>query len=84
MNNTLFSIDPIIQTVVNKIIKFDLSIVNINLFVSCTIRVGLYNDKGILVKNMLITLEGDDYSQWNYDDNYIIEFVKKKISSDII
>lgn len=84
MENILLSIDPIIQTTVQTLIKINIEIVSVDLFKSCSIRVGLYNDKGFLVMNKLIVMDGDDYKNWSNDDNYIIEFVKKKIATDII
>lgn len=84
MEYILFSIEPITKTDVQTIIKFDISVVSVALFQSCKIRVGLYNDKGNLVLNKIISMEGDDYLNWSNDDNYLIDWVKNKISSEFI
>lgn len=68
---------PIIKTNIANNIK--ISTVNVVLFTSITLRVGLYTNN-ILVDNQMITLSGQEYNDWGNDDNYIVNTVLTKLN----
>jgi len=57
------------------------TIVFLNLNKYATFSVELLNDKNVIVKKV-ITLSGDDYTNWGNDDSYITNYVSKNIGYD--
>lgn len=54
------------------------TIVFLNLNKYATFSVELLNDKNVIVKKV-ITLSGDDYTNWGNDDSYITNYAAKNI-----
>jgi hypothetical protein len=55
---------------------------NVNSFILKTIisfNVILLDKNNKILKIELITLEGDDYTKWGYDDNYVINYICSKL-----
>jgi hypothetical protein len=81
MNQTIFS-EPI-ERPITKLIGFNLRLTDFILGKSVRILITLNFLTGYLPssEDKQILLEGDEYLAWGDDDNYIIEFVKSKLST---
>ena len=79
MNNIKVSINDytFVQTSIINSIK--INILKVELFKGITISVNLLsNDK--LIDTKIMTITGDEYSNWGNDDNYIINLVLGKLN----
>lgn len=81
MSTTLVNILPNLRT--KHITSFSCSVDMVTLFTSAIVRVELYDDNHYLVESICLPIKGDDYSNWNADDNYIINFVAKALEFTI-
>jgi hypothetical protein len=71
-------ITPLTITTTDIATKLKLEIVSLELFTSCVIRVLFYNATDNLIKIEIVTLD-TEYNSWNNDDNFIFEYVKRKL-----
>lgn len=72
-------IEPSVVTEVKTITNFRLTTQDLILFTSVTFRVELLNDVGNLVDLKYVVISGDDYANWNNDDQYIINKVAERL-----
>ena len=72
-------IEPSVVTEVKTITNFKLSTQDLQLFTSVTFRCELLNDNGSLIDLKYVVIDGDDYKNWNNDDQYIINKVAEKL-----
>ena len=72
-------IEPSVITEVKTITDFKLSTQDLVLFTSVTFRVELLNNAGNLIDLKYVVISGDDYKNWNNDDQYIINKVAEKL-----
>lgn len=72
-------VEPSVITEVKTITNFRLSTQDLQLFTSVTFRVELLSDVGNLIDLKYVVISGDDYKNWNNDDNYIINKVAEKL-----
>ena len=79
-----YDIKPIIKTFTQKKEKFSISLSNLILFTSVDILVCYYDVNDNFIDMTTLTLDGDDYSAWYDDDNYLITYVKTKLSLESI
>ena len=79
-----YDIKPIIKTIIQKKEKFSISLSNLILFTSVDILVCFYDVNDNFIDMTTLTLDGYDYSAWYDDDNYLIEWVKNKLSLESI
>ena len=72
-----YTIDVVPYEYVNTetISKVNINIINIVLFTSVTVNAVLYNQSNHIVTAKNFVLAGEDYTQWGYDDTYIITYV---------
>lgn len=62
-----------------SITSFTVEVYQVVLFVKARLRVALYDQNGGLVNVKDIDLEGEDYSNWNNDDKYVVDYVCNKL-----
>ena len=62
----------------NTINKVNIRIGNIELFKSVTVIASLF-DNNTLVDNKVFKIEGDEYTNWSNDDQYLIDLVLSKL-----
>jgi len=55
--------------------RFEIDSIDIRLFTSAVIRVNLFDLNGFRVSVKNVLMEGEDYSKWGNDDQYIVSFV---------
>ena len=65
----------------NKIGKYNYSFSSLELDVSVTFDVYLFDEKEQMYKNSQLRIEGDLYNNWGQDDNYIINIIKNNIEN---
>lgn len=70
---------PIVETVVKTYTKFLIKNVTVNINSSATIIVLLCPLVGDIISR-IIEMDGSDYANWGSDDNYLIQFIKNKLS----
>jgi hypothetical protein len=78
MNDINVDVNDYSLVTTNIINNIKIRVMNLTLFTSVSLSVGLYTDK-ILVENQNLMLIGDDYTNWMNDDNYIIQYVLNKL-----
>lgn len=76
--DTIYDIPPITKTTTNVITKFNVRIIDIEIFKSCLIGVTFYTEDKKFVEYKTFALIGDDYEKWTTDD-YIIEYIRNNI-----
>jgi hypothetical protein len=79
--NPKFTFYPPIKREI-KLNKFSVSIMDLVLFEKVKIVANMYDENDKLQENKFYTIEGEDYTKWAADDNYIVQFVKNKISEE--
>jgi hypothetical protein len=75
MNRQEVQIEPTQITQVKNVTSFTVIVANLQLFKSVTILVRLFDENNKFVDSKSLTLDGTDYTNWNNDDNYIINYV---------
>lgn len=68
-----------VSTTVTTVASFSVRIIKINLFESATLCVKLFNGKNEFVGLKHLELNGDNYTNWGSDDNYINNFVATQL-----
>lgn len=56
-----------------------ITIEEIRLNESATIKAMLYDDLGLFVESRTFPMVGDDYAQWGSDDSYIVQFTLSRL-----
>lgn len=77
MNNQTFY-PPITKSI--KINSFKIVDVKVDLFDKAYFRVLLYDIDGNLCDNKFYQLTPEEYSEWGSDDQYLVKYVKSKLS----
>lgn len=73
------------EQITKKVIGgFEIQSVDLVLFNSARIVVRLLDESGNMMDLSFITMDGEDYTNWGSDDNYIINFVATKLGFTII
>ena len=71
--------NPIVMTVHYNISSFYYQFIDLTLFQSANIRVSLMDDTGVMQKQVLYLLQGEEYTNWGGDDQYIVDLIIDKI-----
>ena len=75
MNNII----PYDKTTIQTVTCFELIITEMVYNTSATFRVILYGKTRNIISIEYVKIEGQDYTNWNNDDNYVINFVATKL-----
>jgi hypothetical protein len=73
------SIQPFDKTITKTVVSFTLNITSMIFNTSATFRVYLYDANNKIVETTNVIVEGEEYLNWNNDDNYIIQLVAIKL-----
>jgi len=73
------AIAPFNETTTNTIVRFSIDIATMELCVSATFRVSLYDPNDKCISNKYVTLQGEDYLKWGTDDKYVLNFIAKEL-----
>lgn len=60
---------------IHKVKKVSVSVSKLELNVGCDILVNMYDINNSVVKQDILILRKDDYSNWANEDNYILNYV---------
>ena len=74
-----FDIPLITKTQTVNITKLKVFIMEVQLFKSARIHVQILDEHSNLVESKMLTIDTQDYQNW-VDDNYLMEWIKNKIS----
>jgi len=69
---------PITETVTKTYTKFLIKNVTVNVNSNATIIILLCPIEGDIISR-IIEMDGNDYTDWGSDDNYLIQFIKQKL-----
>jgi len=72
-------IEPSTETTIKIITSFIVNITNVQLFTSVSVNAMLYGSDGTFQSVKNITFSGQDYLDWNNDDQYIINKTAEKL-----
>jgi len=72
-------IQPSTITEVKTVTSFKVSVQDLQLFTSVSLRVELLNEIGTLIDIRYLVLTGPDYDGWNNNDTYIIDITAQKL-----
>jgi hypothetical protein len=84
MDDYKILIQPATLTKTEEITNIKINIMSLELFKSVTIVVSLLNNNDNIIDNKIIKLEGNDYLNWNNDDNYIKNIVISKLGYTLL
>ena len=76
------SIKPIDFVTTSVLTNFTFNVADFVPFKSVTLRVVIYSENSPRKVEMVI-MEGDDYTKWGQDDNYLIQFIARKLGLEI-
>ncbi len=76
-----FPIYPNIKLPQQTVVAFNYRINGIKLFEYLDITVYLLDERGQILDNKILKMEGEDYKNWSTDDSYVIQWIKKQILS---
>lgn len=76
-----FKLYPNIKLPQPVVIGFDYQVTKIQLFEYIDITVYLFDYRGHTLDIRLLRMENQDYKNWGSDDNYVINWIKNKLSS---
>ena len=79
MEDYKIAVQPATLTKTEQITNIKISVMSLQLFKSVTVVVSLFNNNDNIIDNKIIKLEGNEYSNWNNDDNYIKNIVLLKL-----
>ena len=62
--------------------KIRVNVIDIKIFEYVRLNVHLLDIDDISIDNRIYLLQGDDYKGWGADDNYLINWVKKRLNDE--
>ncbi len=83
MNNTFYDLNPPIEKIIIQTsVKFTINELIINLFNSASMYINLYDKDNIIISNKYLEMNEYDYSLWNNDDEYLVNWVLKQLRNE--
>jgi hypothetical protein len=76
-----YNITPFTVSTTNTIASIAISTINLTLNTSATFSVQLFDSSGNIVGARIVVLSGDDYANWDRDDDYVIECIANQLGS---
>jgi len=76
-NINIIKIEPFERVSSRTIGSIRISIESISLFNEVRVRITYIDTSDTFVSSELITLSGDDYNAWGYDDMYLYTYISK-------
>jgi hypothetical protein len=84
MSNTNQNIQPTTQTTTVIITSFKVEIRELILFTSAKLRVLLCNEQGDVINYAFVDMQGDDYTRWSDNDEYVYQFVAEQLGYTLV
>lgn len=80
MNISYYPLEPEVERIIiQRIAKFTINNLNITLFSQATMTAVLYNIDDVLLDGLFLTLSGQEYLDWNSDDEFLVNWVSQQI-----
>jgi hypothetical protein len=73
------AIQPATITDVKTVTHFEVRVISLELFTSVSVHVSLKDDTGMTVGSRHFTFSGQDYTNWNNDDSYLVGIVASRL-----
>jgi hypothetical protein len=70
---------PINKTVVQTVVRFSIDIISLVLNTSATFRVTMWDADNRILEGVNVIIDGQDYLQWSNNDDYVVQFISKKL-----
>ena len=83
MNSSTVPIEPSTEITTRVITSFTVNVMRLELFQSVTVNAMLYGADGNFIEVKTLTLSGQDYLDWNNNDQYLINKVAEKLGFTI-
>ena len=83
MNQPYVPIQPATETTTKVITSFTVNVMRLELFQSVTVNAMLYGADGNFIEVKTLTLSGQDYLDWNNNDQYLIDKIAEKLGFTI-
>ena len=74
------NIQPKENIIVQELTSILINIETVNLFKSANIQVAYFDVNGNYIKMENLIMDGDDYKNWNNDDQYVYSYVYSKLN----
>jgi hypothetical protein len=68
-----------VLTQTSNITSMRIEITQLILFTSCQFRVSFFDENSNLVKSQILNMSGSDYTFWEGNDQYVIQWVKQQL-----
>lgn len=78
-SNEQINVNPYNLVRTQVVTSIDIRIVNLTLFKSVTVAVGMYSADGYVCDNRMLEISGDEYLAWNNNDEYLVNLVMTKL-----
>lgn len=76
----VYPMDPPCQKVITQTVaSFSISSVYVNPFNSAVVNVRMFDENNNPLAGNCFVMQGEDYSKWNNDDGYLVQFVSDQI-----
>lgn len=72
-------IQPAQEVTTVTVASFKINVMSLELFKGAHLSIALFNSEMNVIGIKYIDIMGEDYEQWNNDDNYVINFVANKL-----
>jgi hypothetical protein len=83
MDSYDITIVPCDISVINRIGKFTVLLQNFKINTSVELVVSLFDIKNVFISTVILSLDGDDYTAWGTDDDYLVSFVCTKLGFQV-
>lgn len=74
------NIQPKENIIVQELTSILINVETVNLFKSANIQVAYFDVNGNYIKMENLIMDGDDYKNWNNDDQYVYSYVYSKLN----
>lgn len=78
------TIIPFNEVTTKTAVRFSIDISQMELGLSATFRVTLFDSDDKCISNKYVTLEGQDYLNWGTDDKYVLNYIAKTLGLTLI
>lgn len=80
MNQDKINIEPKEDVVKRELSSITISVEEVELFKSAKLVVAYFDQNGSFVKFDRFSIEGEDYTNWSNDDQYIYDYVYARLN----
>ena len=75
---------PVDKTTTKTVVRFAMDIIELIVNTSATFRVISYDLDGASIETQFVVLEGDAYSDWGNNDEYVVQYVANQLGFTLV